>query len=126
MNVTEEVTIHRPNVSTLLSSAFIRGDLNAATRGPFICFYISSKPFWNFVQSKRKVKCDLASLKVNDSYLNDDLSTANCMNSYFSSAFPVEGHENFPDLEYITDEKLCNIFCSTKEVEKLLRNKSIL
>ena len=36
MNVTEEVSIHRPNVSTLLSSAFIRGDLNAATRGPFI------------------------------------------------------------------------------------------
>ena len=36
MNVTEEVTIHRPNVSTLLSSDFIRGDLNAATRGPFI------------------------------------------------------------------------------------------
>ena len=27
MNVTEEVTIHRPNISTLLSSAFIRGDL---------------------------------------------------------------------------------------------------
>ena len=36
MNVTEEVTIHRPNVSTLLSSAFIRSDLNTATRGPFI------------------------------------------------------------------------------------------
>ena len=35
-NVTEEVTIHRPKVSTLLSSAFIRGDLNAAKRGPFI------------------------------------------------------------------------------------------
>ena len=33
--VTEEVAVHRPNVSTLLSSAFIRGDLNAATRGPF-------------------------------------------------------------------------------------------
>ena len=31
MNVTEEVTIHEPNVSTLLPSAFIRGDLNAAT-----------------------------------------------------------------------------------------------
>ena len=36
MNVTEEVKIHRPNVSTLPSSALIRGDLNAATRGPFI------------------------------------------------------------------------------------------
>ena len=35
MNVIEEVKIHRPNVSTLLSSTFIRGDLNAATRGPF-------------------------------------------------------------------------------------------
>ena len=33
MNVTEEDTIHRPNVSTILSSAFIRGDLNAVTRG---------------------------------------------------------------------------------------------
>ena len=41
MNVTEEVTVHRPNVSTLLSSAFIRGDLNAATRGPFIRSLIS-------------------------------------------------------------------------------------
>ena len=41
MNVTEEVTIHRPNVSTLLSSAFIRGDLNAATGGPFIRSLIS-------------------------------------------------------------------------------------
>ena len=28
MNVTEEVTIHRPNVSTLLSSAFIRSEKN--------------------------------------------------------------------------------------------------
>ena len=36
MNVTEEVAIHRPNVSTLLFSALLRGDLNAATKGPFI------------------------------------------------------------------------------------------
>ena len=47
------------------------------------------------------------------------------MNSYFSSVFTVEDHENFPDLEYITDEKLCNIFCSATEVEKLLRNLNI-
>ena len=36
MNITEEVTIHRPKVSTLLSSAFIRGDLNAATKGAWL------------------------------------------------------------------------------------------
>ena len=41
MNVTKEVIIHRPNISTLLSSAFIRGDPNAATRGPFIPSLIS-------------------------------------------------------------------------------------
>ena len=40
----------------------------------------------------------------------------------FSSVFTVEDHENFPDLDYITDKKLCNIFCSATEVEKLLRN----
>ena len=32
MNVTEEISIHRPNVSTLLSSAFIKGDLNCDDR----------------------------------------------------------------------------------------------
>ena len=31
MNVTEEVTIHRPNVSTLLSSAFITPDANQSS-----------------------------------------------------------------------------------------------
>ena len=41
MNVTEEVAIYRPNICTLLSNAFIRGDLNTATRGPFIRSLIS-------------------------------------------------------------------------------------
>ena len=35
MTVPEEVTIHRPNVLKLLSSAFIWVDLNAATRTLF-------------------------------------------------------------------------------------------
>ena len=43
MNVTEEVTIHRPNVSTLLSSAFIRGDLNAVTETCDVYTYIRYK-----------------------------------------------------------------------------------
>ena len=36
----QDVTIHKPNVSILLSSAFIRDDLIAATRG---CFYMLTK-----------------------------------------------------------------------------------
>ena len=53
MNVTEEVTTHRPNVSTLLSSAFVRGDLNTATRGPFI---------WSLINTDYTVKnsCEFA------------------------------------------------------------------
>ena len=46
LNVTKEVKIHRPNVLTLLSNAFIRGDPNAATRGPFIPSLISCLFFW--------------------------------------------------------------------------------
>ena len=55
MSVTEEVTIHRPNVSTLLSSAFIRGDLNAVTRGPFIRLLISCLFFWRGVNGRQEV-----------------------------------------------------------------------
>ena len=46
MNVTKEAIIHRPNISTLLSSAFIRGDPNAATRGHFIPSLLSCLFFW--------------------------------------------------------------------------------
>ena len=52
INVTEELTIHRPNVSTLLSSAFIRDDLNAAKRGPFMWSLISCLFFWRGVNRR--------------------------------------------------------------------------
>ena len=45
MNVTEEVTIHRPNVS--------RGDLNTATRGLFIWSLISGLFFWRGVNRRQ-------------------------------------------------------------------------
>ena len=35
MNVTKEVTIHRSNILTTLSSAFIRGDLNSYNKRSF-------------------------------------------------------------------------------------------
>ena len=58
VNVTEEVTIHRPNVLTLLSSAFIRGDLTLQQKGHFIqtsvwyTFERASKS--SFLSQKRK------------------------------------------------------------------------
>ena len=40
------------------------------------------------------------------------------MNSYFSSVFTVEDYANLPELNYIVDEQLENIHCSTSEVVK--------
>ena len=53
MNVTEEVTIHRPNVSTLLSSTFIRGDLNAVTETCDVYTYIRCKKITPLVTAFR-------------------------------------------------------------------------
>ena len=49
------VTIHKPNVSTLLTSTFIRGDLFTATRGPFICLLISCLFVWRGVNRRQVV-----------------------------------------------------------------------
>ena len=50
----------------------------------------SPKPFWNYVKSKRKGSSDLVSLKVNDEFLNDDISIANSINHDFSSVSTAE------------------------------------
>ena len=50
-----EVTIHRSTVSTLLSSAFIKGDLIFAQRGPFTRSLISCPFFWGGVNMRQAV-----------------------------------------------------------------------
>ena len=62
------------------------------------------------------------SLKVNDLYLNDDLSIANCMNSYFSLVFTVEDHENFPYNIFVLPLKLndCISLCILRERTQML------
>ena len=47
------------------------------------------------------------------------------MNDFFSSVFTSEDWDNFPEFEYVTNSKLSNILCNTKEVEKLLKNLNI-
>ena len=69
MNVTEEVTIHGPKVSTLLSSAFIRGDLNAAKRGSF--YMIKALNVW----SLGKLVCFLSSLYVSLDLVSRNIRT---------------------------------------------------
>ena len=55
----------------------------------------------------------------------DDLSIVESMNDFFSFVFTSEDCDNFPEFEYVTNCKLSNILCNTKEVEKLLKNLNI-
>ena len=64
---------------------------------------------------------ELVSLKVDKSTLTNDLSIAESMNSYFSSAFTTEDYHNFPSIELKVVNKLSHIHCSTK-VEALRTN----
>ena len=57
--------------------------------------------------------------------LSNDLSIVEIMNDFFSSVFTSEDCDNFPEFEYVTNCKLSNILCNTKEVEKLLKNLNI-
>ena len=88
----------------------------------------NTKPFWNFVKSKRRGTNDLVSLNVNESVLTDDLSIAQSMNSYFSAVFTVEDYDNLPTLNRHVERKLEHINCSVNEVrihlQKLKVNRS--
>ena len=50
----------------------------------------NSKPFWNYIKSKRNGTNTLVSLKVGDKELIDDDSIASSFKSYFSSVFTSE------------------------------------
>ena len=52
-------------------------------------------------------------------------SIVESMNEFFSSVFTSEDCDNFPEFEYVTNSKLSDILCDTKEVEKLLKKLNI-
>ena len=74
-----------------------------------------------YVKSKQN---NLVFLTVGESTLTDDYSIVCSMNSYFSSVFTVEDYANLPVLNYIVDEQLENIYCSTSEVVKHLQHSN--
>ena len=74
------------------------------------------------MKSKRKGTKELVSLKVDNTTITDDGNIANSMNAYFSSVFTSEDYGNFPHMDYVTRTNLTKVHCSTKEVEKHLRD----
>ena len=82
---------------------------------------LNPKPFWNYVKSKHKGANVLTSLEVNGKNITDDFGTAESMNQFFSSVFTSENMDNFPEFDYVCDQKLSDIQCSTTEVENHLK-----
>ena len=78
------------------------------------------KPFWSFVKSMRKGSNNLVSLNVDGVTLSQMILAL--LKEFFSSVFTSEDCDNFPEFEYVTNSKLSDILCDTKEVEKLLKN----
>ena len=82
---------------------------------------MNPKPVWNYVKSKRKGTNVLTSLEVNGKNITDDFGIAETMNQFFSSVFTSENMDNFPEFDYVCDQKLSDIQCSTTEVENHLK-----
>ena len=66
--------------------------------------------------------CEFCSERSIHHFLSNDLSIVESMTEFFSSVFTSEDCDNFPEFEYVTNSKLSDILCDTKEVEKLLKN----
>ena len=79
MNVTEEATIHRPNVSTLLSSAFQALDKNVETLGLWIV--ASSVTFIKSVDQSSIKPC-LISLILCNRKLDSSMLSPTLLNNY--------------------------------------------
>ena len=81
----------------------------------------NSKPFWNYIKSKRKGTNDLVLLKDGESETTGDQNIAQQMNAYFSSVFTKEQRDYLPLLNTVVNDQLCSIQCTVTEVEKYLK-----
>lgn len=84
-----------------------------------------AKPFWRYINSKHKGSNNLVLLEVGNKKVTDDQDIAENMNAYFSSVFTEESFKNFSIIDRKVDAELCDIECTTVEVEMYLKNLSV-
>ncbi|CAB4020675.1 Hypothetical predicted protein, partial [Paramuricea clavata] len=85
----------------------------------------NAKPFWKYVNSKRKGTNNLVLLKVADREITNDMEIAESMNTYFSSVFTDETYDNFPTVNRILNEELTDVQCTIEEVERHLKTLNV-
>ena len=84
-----------------------------------------AKPFWRYVNSKRKGTNNLILLKTQDGEITNDSEIAESMNNYCSSVFTKETFEKFPSMIQRTKDSLTNIECTVAEVERHLKQLNV-
>lgn len=71
-------------------------------------FEKNAKPFWSYINSKRKSTNELVLLKEGNQEETCDHDIAQQINGYFSFVFTRE-RDILPEFDYVVSEKLCNV-----------------
>ncbi|KAJ8025928.1 Exosome complex component CSL4 [Holothuria leucospilota] len=83
----------------------------------------NTKPFWNFIKSKRQEVFGVHSLKTPDgSKVCSAKDKANALNNQFCAVFTKEDMKNFPDMPESVFPEMPKICIDQKGVENLLLN----
>ena len=81
----------------------------------------NTKPFWNYVKSKRKDNTGVAPLKRNGVLINDPQEKSEILLNQFKSVFTKEDNKPLPDI-HIQAPPIDQIIVSITGVEKLLKD----
>ena len=82
----------------------------------------NTKPFWNFIKSKRKEVSGVSPLNVAGKILSTAYDKAGALNGQFCSVFTRDDTGNIPDLGTSNVPDISNIIITTEGVFKLLSN----
>ena len=82
----------------------------------------NTRPFWNFIKSKRKEVSGVSPLNVANNIISSAKGKAEALNHQFCSVFTKENQINFPDLGSSKVPDIGNLIITTEGVEKLLSN----
>jgi hypothetical protein len=82
----------------------------------------NSKPFWNYVKSKKNDNIGIAPLKKNGTLFSDPKQKAEILVNQFKSVFTKSDSQQLPPLSTPSHPSVSNISISEEGVLKLLRN----
>lgn len=81
-----------------------------------------SKPFWKYVNLKRKNKININNLRKSDGTVTcSDTECANVLADFFATVFVDEDISNIPDVQSVTDLEINTVLFTTQKVAEVLK-----